>query len=158
MQTKTTETTTTKVIPIEKQIEEFFSVVTSFSSLIEKETLALKKAKFKEVNELQENKKFHAKRYEESIRVLAERKAELQSLDTATRDKLNAERDKFNFLLEQNKKALVNAKESTIRVANFILESARKAATKGRETCYANTGRTETYNSATSSISYDTSL
>jgi hypothetical protein len=151
-----TETVTKK--PINQQIEEFLSIVASFSTLIENETTALKKAKFKEVNAMQENKKFHAKRYEENIKLLTSRRDELTSIDLETREKLRAEREKFNLLLEQNKRALLNAKDSTIRVANFILESARKAATKNKETCYSNNAKTETYNSATSSVSFDTSL
>jgi len=152
-----TEPTTTKVT-IEKQIEELLSIVTSFSTLLENETAAIKSYKFKEVSELQENKKFHAVRYEEKIKALNERREELMSVDIQTRERLQKERIKFGTVLEKNKKALQNAQESAKRLANFILDTARKTVTADNQTNYSLTGQAQTFKSATNSLSIDQTL
>lgn len=150
--------TPTKQVPIELQVEEFLSIITSFSTLLEKETEALKVADFKGVNELQENKKFHAKRYEEKVHAITERREELMNVSLATREKLKEERIRFNKLLDSNKRALLNASESTKRLANFILESARKAVIEEKKTNYTPMGHAQSYASATSAYSFNETL
>jgi len=152
------QTSTEKVVPIGLQVEEFLSIITSFSTLLEKETAALKKADFKSVNELQENKKFHAKRYEEKVLNLTSRRAELLNIDLKTRERLKDERIKFNTLLEANKRALLNAKESTRRLSELILESARKSVIDEKKTNYSSKGEAQSYNSATSAYSFNQTL
>lgn len=154
MNTETVE----KKLPVEKQIEELLSIITSFSTLLEKETAAIKSSNFQEMNELQENKKFHAVRYEEKIKALSERREDILAVDIQIREKLQKERTKFNNILEKNKKALSNAQESTRRLANFILDTARKTIIEENKTNYSLTGKAQTFKSATNSLSVDQSL
>lgn len=149
---------TEKKPSIENQIEEFLSIIVSFSTLLENETTAIKSSNFQEMNNLQENKVFHARRYEEKVRILSERREEILTTDIQTREKLQKERTKFNNVLEKNKRALANAQESTRRLANFILDTARKSVIEDNKTNYSLTGKSQTFKSATNSLSVDQSL
>ena len=150
--------TTDKQIPIKVQIEEFLSIITSFSSLLEQETKALKEARFQAVRELHENKKFHAKRYEEKVRNLTARRDELLDLDLETRERLLQERYNFNQLLERNKRALLSAKTSAQRLEETLLGAMRKSILDEKKTNYSAEGQPQTYNSATSSYSFNETL
>ena len=147
-----------KKVPIETQIEEFLSIVTSFSKLLEQETEELKSANFKGVSSLQGNKRFHARRYQEKVYTLTSRRDELMNVDLRVRERLQQERATFNNLLERNKTALINARESTKRLANHILQSARKTVIDEKKTSYSSRGLAQSYESATTAYSYNEKL
>ena len=140
------------------QIQEILTIITAFSTLLVKETNALKKADFKTVNTLQANKKLFAKQYHTGVTALSAHREELKELDLSLREKLVKERAKFSVILDDNMEALDLAQNSSKRLVNRILEAARHAVTEDRQTNYSKSGKAMAYKSASLSLSIDQSL
>ena len=140
------------------QIQEILTIITAFSTLLVKETNALKKADFKTVNTLQANKKLFAKQYHTGVTALSAHREELKELDLSLREKLVKERAKFSVILDDNMEALDLAQNSSKRLVNRILEAARHAVTEDRQTNYSKSGKAMAYKSASLSLSVDQSL
>ena len=144
--------------PLKSQVQEFIAVITAFSTLLKKETEALKKADFKTVDTLQTDKKLFAKQYHAKAVVLIERKDELAGLELALREKLVKEREKFSVVLSDNMYALDLAQNSTKRLVERILEVAREAVMERQETNYSSKGKTASCKSDTMSLTVNQSL
>ncbi|MCK5555936.1 MAG: hypothetical protein KAI76_06845 [Alphaproteobacteria bacterium] len=143
---------------IKLQVQEVLNVITTFSTLLVKETKALKKADLRTVNTLQAKKRLLAKQYHTKVTTLSARREELQELDLALCEKLVKERASFSVILEDNMQALDLVQNSTKRMVNRILEAARNAVTEERQTNYSNDGKAMSYKSASMSLSVDQSL
>jgi hypothetical protein len=150
--------TTTDKAPLKMQIQEIIAVIVAFSNLLLKETEALKKADFKAVDVLQADKKLFAKQYHAKIEALATRRAELPGLELALREKLFKERSRFSVILTDNMLALERAQNSVKRLVNNILDAARHAVLEDQQTNYSRGGKTQTYKSASTSLSTDQRL
>lgn len=144
--------------PLTLQVQEIMAVITAFSSLLIKETEALKKADFKTVDTLQPGKKLFAKQYQAKVEALVARREEMLNLDLPTREKLLRERARFNTVLNDNMYALDLAQNSTKRLVNHILDAARHAVMEDQQTNYSKLGKTATYKAATTSLSIDQSM
>lgn len=151
-------TNTAKKTTLADQVEELLALITVFGALLTKESEALRKADFKTVDSLQDEKKLLAKKYHTLIALLADRRDELLNLDLLLRDKLLNARSGFNRVLDTNTRALDAAQNSTKRLINRILEVARDAVMEDTQTSYSNAGRAKTYKSASTSLSIDQSL
>jgi hypothetical protein len=153
-----TKTAENQKYPLKSQIQEILALITAFSNLLVKETAALKKADFKAVDALQADKKLFAKQYQAKVTALAERREELPGMDIMLREKLIKERLRFNAVLDENMHALEMAQNSTKRLVNRILETARHAITENKETNYSRAGKAMAYKSATLSLAVDRNL
>lgn len=145
-------------LAMKTQVQEILAVMLAFSSLLVKETNALKKADFKTVDTLQADKKLFAKQYEAKITALAAYRAELPNLELSLREKLLKERMRFNTVLDENMRALDIAQNSTKRLINRILEAARHAVVDDKQTNYSKAGKAMAYKSAHMSINIDQSM
>jgi len=144
--------------PLQPQLREVMAVIADFSNLLIKETAALKKADFKTVDTLQAGKKLFAGQYNAKVKALSGRKCEFPGLDRALRENLLKERDRFSVILDDNLRALELAQNSVKRLINRILDAARHAVMKERQTNYSNTGKALSYKSASTSLSTDQTM
>lgn len=144
--------------PLKAQIQEMLAVITAFSNLLVKETAALKKADFKTVDALQADKKLFAKQYEAKVTAMFSRREEFAKLEMSLRETLAKERARFNEVLQQNMYALDMAQYGTQRLVDRILDAAREAVVKERETNYSQAGKAMAYKAASLSHSVDTNL
>jgi hypothetical protein len=133
-------------------------LIGEFGGLLLNETAALKKSDFTTVESLQMDKKRFAREYHMLVTGLAERRAETSSLDIETRERLIRARTEFTIILNDNMKALDAAKNSTKRLVNRILETARRATVNNRQTNYSSRGKAVAYKTATLSLSVDQKL
>jgi len=143
---------------MKSQVQEMMAVIVAFSSLLEKETEALKKADFKTVDTLQADKKLFARQYHAKVEALAAHRNELPALELALREKLVKERSRFNTVLSDNMYALELAQNSTKRLVNHILDAARHAVMERQQTNYSSGGKATTYKTASTSLSIDQSM
>jgi len=144
--------------PLKLQVDELLAVIEAFSNLLDKETDSLKRVDFDVVDRLQEQKKLFAKRYDAKVKSLSTRRDEIIKLDLTTRETLKSARLKFNKCLDENMHALINAQESAKRLVNHILDSARKVVAEETKVNYSKLGKSSSYKSAGTSLSYDQTL
>ncbi len=129
-----------------------------FNALLVKETSALKKADFKGVEALQAEKRTLATQYHEIVSSFSQNKADLSALDLTLREKLIRARTEFTMTLNDNMRALESSKNSTKRLIDRILETARNTVVDEKQTHYSQKGQAGSYKSATLSISVDRNL
>jgi hypothetical protein len=158
MQKELAKTKETGKYPLKAQIQEIIAVIAAFSTLLLRETEALKKADFKTVDALQADKKLFARQYQAKIEVLAARRDELPGLDLALREKLVRERGRFSVVLNDNMHALDRSQNSVKRLVNNILDAARHAVLEDQQTNYSRSGKAMTYKSASTSLATDQRL
>lgn len=144
--------------PMAALIADVQALVGVFSTLLRDETVALRKADFKAVDALQAQKREFARSYHDLITGLYERREELAALPAAERGSLIDTRAHFTKVLDENLRALDAAKESTRRLVNKILDSARRTVVDDRKTHYSNSGKAQSYKTATLSLSIDQKL
>lgn len=143
---------------LKNELAATMELLTRFGKFLETETQALRKADFKTVDQLQDDKKNLAKSYHTQISTLSARKAELAALDLPTREKLVLARKKFTEILNDNLHALAAAKDSSKRLVDRILEAAREAALEDKTSAYTARGRMNTPVKAPLSISLNRQL
>lgn len=143
---------------LEKATFELLSTLKDFNALLLTETAALKKADFKKVELLQPEKRTLAKKYHEIVTSFSQHKTDITMLDLALREKLIRARTEFTMTLNDNMRALESSKNSTKRLIDRILETARNSVVDGKQTHYSEKGQTGSYRSATLSISVDQNL
>lgn len=123
--------TLTKEKPVETNAKsavlQILRLIEDFGNLLVKETEALKKADFRYVDLLQNDKKNFAKSYHAAVGALAENKSEIEKLDAALRERLIKARTTFTIILSENLRALETSRESTRRLVDRILDTARRS-------------------------------
>ncbi len=144
--------------PIAGAALEMLRLIEDFGSLLLKETDALKKADFRLVELLQDDKRHFAKRYHAVVNLLSSRRDEVAKLDLGLQERLIKARTSFTIILNENLRALEAAKDSTRRLVDRILDTARKAVTDELQTNYSARGRTQAYKTASLSLNIDRSL
>lgn len=154
----TTENTPLMRTPIDVDVKAVLRLIDDFSGLLQAETAALKKADFKAVDDLQAEKRNYARRYHQLITGLCERRDDMMALDAAQKQSLTAARDGFGKLLKENLDTLEAAKDGAKRLVNRILDAARRNVVDDRKTHYSNSGRAQSYKTATLSLSIDQKL
>lgn len=155
LKNKETAQTTSSVKPL---VQDVLRLIEDFGSLLVKETEALKKADYLLVDMLQTDKKNFAKLYHAKVTELSTRKEEMPTLDMSMRERLVKARTSFTIILNENLRALEASRESTRRLVDRILDTARKAVADELQTNYSPKGKTQAYKTATMSLSLDQSL
>jgi hypothetical protein len=163
MTTKTDKDAITKDAAAQKQplaavIDDVMQLIQSFGALLKEETAALKAVDFKTVDKLQDTKRDYARRYHMLVSSLYERSDEILNIDAVRRDGLLTARHGFSAILAENLRALEAAKDSSRRLVSKILDIARRSVVDDRQTHYSNSGRTQSYKTATLSLSVDQKL
>lgn len=144
--------------PLSSDLGSVLKLLEDFGSLLKKETAALKKADFKAVDTLQEQKRDYAQRYHMLVTALSERKAEIAQLDLKSRERLILARTAFTEILNDNLRTLEAAKDGTKRLVGRILDAARRAVLDDKQTNYSAKGQTQAYKTSTLSLSVDKNL
>ncbi len=140
------------------EVTDVMQLIEDFSTLLIRETAALKKSDFNVVDTLQPSKRRLALEYQNMVTALSNRKAEMASLDVAAREKLVKARTQFTLILNDNLVALESAKESTRRLVGKILDAARKSVVDEKQTNYSAKGQAQAYKTSTLSLSVDQKL
>lgn len=138
---------------LKKEIIDVLELIERFGRLLEKETSALRKANFKAVDGLQEEKKNMARSYQTHVSALHSKKAEIINIDMPLREKLINARIGFTTVLHENLRAIDAAKDSSKRLVDRILEAAREAALEDKTNAYTARGRMNNQTKAPLSIS-----
>ena len=138
--TRTGETKTGKS-GIQGEIAEVLDLMDVFKALLVAETDALKKADFKKVDSLQPEKQRMAKQYETQIKGLFAKKAEMITVDLKLRERVVSARTQFTKTLYDNMRAIDNARKSSKRLVERILQAARDAVEE--KTVYGGRGKME---------------
>lgn len=144
--------------PLSADLGSVLKLIEDFGNLLKKETAALKKADFKSVDTLQEQKREYAQRYHTLVTGLSERKAEIAQLDLKSRERLILARTAFTEILNDNLRTLEAAKDGTKRLVGRILDAARRAVIDDKQTNYSAKGQTQAYKTSTLSLSVDKNL
>jgi len=155
---KNTAKNTSQNPPIMSDVHAVLKLIETFGSLLVEETKALKKSDFKHVDMLQADKRQYAREYHTLVTRLSERKHEIVQLDMDTREKIVRARTQLTVILNENVKALEDARSSAKRLVDRILEVARRSVTDDSQTNYSAKGKTQAYKSSMLSLSVDTSL
>ena len=140
------------------EVMDVMKLIEDFSTLLMRETAALKKSDFNVVDTLQPAKRKLALEYQNMVTALAARKAEMATLDIAARERLVKARTQFTLILNENLVALEAAKESTRRLVGKILDAARKSVVDEKQTNYSAKGQAQAYKTSTLSLSVDQKL
>lgn len=143
---------------LKDDVNAVLNLIEAFGSLLARETAAVKEADFATVDSLQLEKRTLAKAYHDRITALAERRAEMAALDKPLQEKLIRARTGFTITLNNNLQALEAAKDSARRLANRILDVARRAVAAECQTGYSAKGQTQSYKTSTLSLSLDHQL
>ena len=112
--------------PIEIEVNEMIKLMHDLSLLLEQENTLLHKAKFRQAEELQNDKRSRVEDYKAKLAALFERKDEFSSLDDTLAERLVVTRTNFLKLLNNNLRILSTAKESSRRLVQRILDTARE--------------------------------
>ena len=153
--TQTTDTTQTAAAnsprrPIEVEVNEMIKLMHDLSLVLEQENEFLHKAKFKQAEELQANKRTHVETYKAKLAALFERKDEFSALDETLAERLVVTRTNFLQLLNKNLRILSTAKESSRRLVQRILDTARNTVETKPNYCAAGSMQSSNPTSATS--------
>lgn len=143
---------------VKSEVMDVLKVIEGFSTLLKKETDALKSADFKTVDGLQTDKKIFAKQYHAVVTGLSTRKDDIVKLDIPVRERLIRARTDFTIILNDNLRALEMAKDGTKRLVNRILDAARQAVAEDHQTGYSAKGQMQSYKSSTTRLSVDQKL
>ena len=111
--------------PIEVEVNEMIKLMHDLSLVLEQENELLHKAKFRQAENLQQDKRTYVDTYKSKIAALFERKDEFAALDETLAERLVVTRTSFLELLNKNLRILSNAKESSRRLVQRILDTAR---------------------------------
>lgn len=139
-------------------VTSMLKLIEDFGALLVKETEALKKADFRMVDLLQDDKRSLAREYQAHVTALASRRDEIAQMDMATRERLIKARTNFTIILNENLRALEASRSAARRLVDRILDTARKAVADEMQTNYSAKGRTQAYKTASMSLSVDQSL
>ena len=143
---------------LKNEIMGVLELIETFGRLLERETKALRKADFKAVDSMQDEKKQMAKAYQTHVAGLAQRKADIVNVDLTLREKLIKARIAFTTILNENLRALDAAKDSSKRLVDRILEAAREAVMEDKTNAYTARGRMNTQIKSPLSISVNQQL
>lgn len=155
---KRTTTATPTTSKINTMTRGLIAALHDFNILLTTETAFLKKADFKAVEALQDEKRVLARTYHDIVTSFSEVKSDMSSLDLKLREQLVTARAEFTVTLSENIRALEASKNSTKRLIDRIIETARDTVIDEKQTHYSEKGKTGSYKSATLSVSIDQSL
>lgn len=139
-------------------VQGMLKLIEDFGGLLVKETEALKKADYRLVDLLQEDKRTYAREYQAQVTALAARRDEMSQLELALRERLIKARTNFTLILNDNLRALEASRASARRLVDRILDTARKTVADENQTNYSAKGRAQAYRTASMSLSLDRSL
>lgn len=151
-------TAAAKKADVKNDVQQVLGLIAKFSDLLLRETSALRRSDFKEVDSLQADKRIFAHEYHAAVTVLCARKEEIAALDLPLREKLVRARTEFTIILNDNLKTLDMTRDSTKRLVNRILDLARQSVTADKQTHYSAKGKTQAYKSSMLSLSVDQKL
>lgn len=141
--------------PFEQDVLETLKILEEFGDLLKQETTALKKNDFEVVDSLQAQKKSLATKYQALVFGLAERKVEMAKLNLTLRERLVKARTEFTTILSANMRMLESVKESSRRLADRILEVARKSVVDTNQTHYTAKAHPRACKTASMSMNVD---
>lgn len=134
------------------------TLIEEFGALLRQETAGLKKADYRTVDLLQEDKRSFARKYQALVTSIAAQRDQMSDLDLNLRERMVRARGNFTLILDENLRALEASRDSARRLVDRILDTARKAVADELQTHYSAGGNTQAYKSATMSLSVDQSL
>lgn len=158
MKTDHSSPTTPVALTAQDHIEQTLNLLHNFTALLEQETAAAKKCDFKRMDQLQNQKKEFASQYKELAALLHSSKEEIITLPLDLREKLVRQRTDFTTALNDNLQALDHLKNNSQRLADRILNAARRALVDDMESNYAADGRNAAYGRSKLSMALDRSL
>ncbi|MGM0422277.1 MAG: hypothetical protein ACQEQL_04160 [Pseudomonadota bacterium] len=125
----TTEKKPTKPIAsIEAEAADMIRLMNDFAEVLQKENELLNKAKFREIETLQPDKRKYVEAYQSKVELLSQHKAQFANMDKTLAEKLVLTRTEFIKTLNKNLRALAAAKDSSRRLVQRILDTARDVA------------------------------
>jgi hypothetical protein len=124
----------------QKAAGEMMRVIDDLKKIYELETEALEKHNVKTFMRIQDNKLSAARRYEQGIAQMLERRDEMRSLDRKVKDSLQTAQREFSGLVEKNRLALTRMQRSTGRLVDVIRSAAKEAVEKDSATSYGECG------------------
>lgn len=110
---------------IEAEAQKMIQLMDDFSKVLEKENELLRSAKFREIETLQPAKRQYVETYKGKIEMLSQHKEQFATMDTKVAETLILARTEFTKILNSNLRALAAAKDSSRRLVQRILDTAR---------------------------------
>lgn len=145
-------------LPIKAAVQDVLKTIEDFGALLRRETEALKAMDYRLVDLLQADKKNYARRYSDMVTELSTRRDDMATLDVSMRERLIKARTTFTIILNDNMRALETSRDSTRRLVDRILDTARRAVADDTQTGYSAKGASQSYKTSTLSLSMDRSL
>lgn len=124
-----------------RAIQDMMETIDNLRNVYERETEALKRSDIRSFMELQEEKIYSARNYQDGITQLLSRKEELKNVDIETRENLELMQKEFSALAKRNMKALEKMQKTMERFGGTLREAARDAVKKDHSTNYTSKGR-----------------
>lgn len=124
----------------QKAAEEMVKIIDVLTGIYQEETEALKRTDTKSFNALQDKKMDIARRYEQGINQMINRRTEMTAVTAETKDKLRAMQNNFASIALQNKTLLERLKRTTTRLGETIRHAAKDAVQKRSSTGYSADG------------------
>lgn len=112
---------------VEAEVHSMIQLMSDFSEVLEKESELLRAAKFHAIEPLQSDKRKYVQEYKNKIDLLSQHKEEFKALDQTLAEKLVLARTEFVKILNRNLQVLSAAKDSSRRIVQRILDTARDA-------------------------------
>jgi|GEM_PF-933240 Cu2+-containing amine oxidase len=116
------------IASIEAEASDMIRLMNDFSEVLQKENDLLHKAKFREIETLQPDKRKYVEAYQSKIALLSQHKEQFAAMDKTLAEKLVLTRTEFVKILNKNLRALAAAKDSSRRLVQRILDTARDVA------------------------------
>ncbi len=109
-------------------VTEFLRVISLFGDLLTQETQLLRQAKFEDAKALKDEKDNMAKLYQSLVETMAAHRAQIkEQISDDLRQNVIFARTEFTGVLHKNMEAIENAKKTSQRIINRIIDSAREA-------------------------------
>ncbi len=123
--------------------------VTALRDVLIKETATLKQCRPSLFLELQDEKVEVARRYELLVNALMARGAEIKAADPKLKEQLQRLQNDFSATAKENLEAISRMKETTAKLSDRIMKSARKSAESMTQFAYGASGKMQRGNKAT---------
>lgn len=114
----------------EAAVQDMLQFLKVFAAFLEEETEALRAAEYDRADDMQHRKKELSHQYQSRIQVLVNRKEEIQKMPEQIKEMIIQARLAFSKVLTENLQAIDGVRQSSQRMVNRILESARESVSE----------------------------
>lgn len=113
------------------KVDNAVQAVESFSTLLDRETAALKASDYKTFADLQEPKILMAQAYQDAVLAFEEDLDAVKSLEDSLKDKLRAVHTRYAAAMDANLQTLKTTKNVAERIVKLIMDAARRSVSDG---------------------------